>query len=116
MVLLVNEGTASYGEWMASLLKRECNAVLVGTQTSGCEFCVVRVEAPDGSKLQFGGYPYERLDGIEAFQSIGMTPDIQVPLSRSETVGGSMTQALLNAHARQTAVGWETLLELCPDR
>ena len=115
VVVLVNEWTASYGEWMTSLLKRECDAMIIGAPTRGSEYCIVRVKGPDGSRLQFGGFPYTRTDGIPAFQAIGIEPDVLVTTDLGEVAGSSLTEALLDTHDRQTQAAWELLDMLCGD-
>ncbi|MCH2134573.1 MAG: S41 family peptidase [Phycisphaerales bacterium] len=112
-IVLANEFTASYGEWMTALLDRERDAMIVGAQTQGCEFCIVEIEAPDRSRLRFGGKPYTRTEGIPAFQSVGLTPDVEVSTAADQFDGGSLKAALLDTHDRQTLTALALLDELC---
>ncbi|MEE2906841.1 MAG: S41 family peptidase [Planctomycetota bacterium] len=115
VIILVNEFTASYGEWMTSLIRRECNATVLGSRTGGCEYCIVNIEGPDGSKLRFGGEPYTRTEGIPPFQSVGLTPDQQITMDPADLKSGSMAKALLSTHERQTRTAWLLLEDLCDE-
>jgi hypothetical protein len=114
-VVLVNEFTASYGEWMVGLLRREQDAITVGAHTRGSEFCIVRVKGPDGSLLRFGGSPYERTEGIPAFQFVGLEPDVVVATPPHEILGGSVVDSMIDTHERQSTLAWLLLNDLCPD-
>ncbi|MDG2422858.1 MAG: S41 family peptidase [Phycisphaerales bacterium] len=115
VIILVNEYTASFGEWMTSLIRRERDATVIGTKTSGCEYCVIDIEAPDGSSLRFGGRPYNRTDGIPAFQSVGLLPDQLVTTDPEDLKDGSIADALVKAHERQTLAAWSLLEQLCSE-
>ena len=108
-VILVNEFTASYGEWMASLLRRDLEAPIVGARTSGSEYCIIDVEGPDGSSLRFGGAPYKRFDDIPAFQGVGITPDIVVAIAEGDLLGQSVQDTLIETHKRQWQAAWDLL-------
>jgi len=117
-VILVNEFTGSYGEWLASLLRRDLEAPIVGARTSGSEYCLIDVEGPDGSSLRFGGAPYKRFDDIPAFQGVGITPDIVVATAEGDLLGQSVQDALIETHKRQWQAAWDLLLRArsAPDR
>jgi C-terminal processing protease CtpA/Prc len=80
VVVLVNAETASAAEWMASILRRERGAILVGERTAGADAGVEDLTGPDGTTLSIG---VERLvdpDG-NGFQDVGLRPDVAVPLT-----------------------------------
>ncbi|MDP6312338.1 MAG: S41 family peptidase [Phycisphaerales bacterium] len=108
-VILVNEFTGSYGEWLASLLRRDLEAPIVGARTSGSEYCIVDVEGPDGSSLRFGGAPYRRFGDIPAFQGVGITPDIVVATAEGDLLGQSVQDTLIETHKRQWQAAWDLL-------
>ncbi|MDP7069854.1 MAG: S41 family peptidase [Phycisphaerales bacterium] len=109
VVVLVNESTASYSEWTAALLRGLVGATVVGAPTAGCEYCVVRVAGPDGSTLVFGGSPFIPPDGVESFQRVGLSPDVHVVADAGSMRGGSVCDALLEAHDRQLEAAWEAI-------
>ena len=112
-VILVNERTASYGEWMASLLRRNHAGTTIGARTSGSEYCVVDVAGPDGSLLRFGGDPFERFDDVPVFQTVGLTPDRLVAVNLSDFPSRSIEDVLMQAHARQWEEAW-SVVGSCP--
>ncbi len=107
IVVLVNEYTASYSEWTSAMLRALRGATIVGAPTAGCEYCVSRVAGPDGSMLTFGASPFVPPDGVVPFQRIGVQPDVRVVGDTGPMRGGSVCEALLEAHDRQleTAFG-----------
>ncbi len=109
VVVLVNEYTASYSEWTAAILRGMIGATIVGAPTAGCEYCVVRVAGPDGSTLAFGGTPFVLPDGVESFQRVGLSPDVRVIADAGPMRGGSVCDALLEAHDRQLETAWGVL-------
>ena len=113
-VILINEFTVSYGEWMASLLRRDLNATTVGARTRGAEYCIVEVAGPDGSELRFGGDPYERFDDVPAFQGVGITPDVVVATADADLFEHPIVDTLADTHERQWQVAIDVLKELCP--
>jgi hypothetical protein len=108
-VILVNEFTGSYGEWMASLLRRDLEAPILGARTGGSEYCIVDVEGPDGSSLRFGGAPYRRFDDIPTFQGVGITPDLVVATKERDLLGQSVQDTLIETHKRQWQAAWDLL-------
>lgn len=112
-VILVNELTASYGEWMAALLRRDLDAIIVGAQTRGAEYCIVSIQAPDGSTLRFGGDPFRRFDDVPPFQSVGLTPDVIVAADCSLLIEQPVLETLKATHEKQWHVAWALLGELC---
>jgi C-terminal processing protease CtpA/Prc len=80
LVVLVNAETASAAEWMASILRRERGAILVGERTAGADAGVEERTGPDGTTLSFGRERLVDPDG-EGFQDVGLQPDVAVPLT-----------------------------------
>ena len=80
IVVLVNAETASAAEWMASILRRERGAVLIGERTAGAVAAVHERKGPDGSVLSYGRWPLTGAGG-EDFQGVGIEPDVGIPLT-----------------------------------
>ena len=80
LVVLVNAETASAAEWMASILRRERGAILVGERTAGADAGVEYRAGPDGTVLAYGRDRLVDPDG-KGFQDVGLQPDVAVPLT-----------------------------------
>lgn len=75
--VLVDQGTASAGEIVASFLQGAQGAVLVGERTKGAEFSVGEFAAPDGSVLTIG-LGGGMLAPLAHFQGRGLEVDLEI--------------------------------------
>ena len=77
VVVIVNEGTQSRGEFTAMAIQATSDAVLVGSQTAGADGEIIYVDLPGDFSARFTGngvfYPDKRQT-----QRIGIVPDIEV--------------------------------------
>jgi C-terminal processing protease CtpA/Prc len=65
---------------MASVLRRERRATIVGERTAGAEAGVEHVDGPDGTTLSYGRWTITDRQG-RGFQDVGIEPDVSVPLT-----------------------------------
>ncbi|MBI3998721.1 MAG: S41 family peptidase [Armatimonadetes bacterium] len=91
LVLLIDGGSASASELLASALQEQGRAVLVGEQTSGAVTAAATFDLSDGSALwvtimRLASGQGRRLDGA------GVSPDVQVVLSVADLDQGRDTQ------------------------
>ncbi len=80
VVVLVNRFSASAAEVFAQFMREHNGAIVVGERTTGAEAGVEVVYGPDGSSLSYGSIPF-RYPGVSSFQTCGLVPDVQVPLT-----------------------------------
>lgn len=80
VVVLVNEFSASGGEWFPAFLQHYGRATLVGGKTRGAEGVVTRIKGPDGSTLSVGLNNLLEDEG-PTFQGTGVHPDHYIPLT-----------------------------------
>lgn len=80
VVVLVDGGSASGGEWAARILRDAGRAVVVGGRTQGAEAAVLDSVAADGSKVHFSGWPMVE-PGVTPFQRDGVELDHDLPLT-----------------------------------
>lgn len=80
VVVLVDEASASGGEWAARILRDAGRAVVVGGPSQGAEAAVQRSTAADGSVVQYSAWPMVE-PGREPFQGRGVTLDHALPLT-----------------------------------
>lgn len=80
VVVLVNRFSASAAEVFAQFMREHNGAVVIGETTIGAEAGVETVVGPDGSTLAYGSIPF-RYPGVPSFQTRGLVPDVQVPLT-----------------------------------
>lgn len=77
VILLVNEITQSHAEFTTMCLQTANNAVIIGSQTSGADGNVSRINFVGGFETMFTGigvfYPNEK-----ETQRIGIVPDIEI--------------------------------------
>ena len=80
VVALVDEGSASGGEWAARILGDAGRAVVIGERTSGAEAAVHTSKGPDGSLVRFSAWPMVE-PGRVPFQHVGIELDYDLPLT-----------------------------------
>ena len=80
IVALVDEGSASGGEWAARILRDAGRAQVVGGPTVGAEAAVLQSKGPDGSVLHYSGWPIAGKDAV-SFQHVGIDLDHVFPLT-----------------------------------
>ncbi|MCR9244529.1 MAG: S41 family peptidase [bacterium] len=83
VVAMVDEGSASGGEWAARILRDAGRATVVGGRSMGAEAAVHTSEAVDGSKVFYSAWPMVE-PGIEPFQEVGVALDHEVRLTLAE--------------------------------
>lgn len=79
LVVLVDGSTGSCAELLATALREERGAVLVGQPTAGAGAVLARATLPDGLEITYGTLLIRDSVGA-AFQAVGVQPDILVPL------------------------------------
>ncbi|WP_207436243.1 S41 family peptidase [Sabulibacter ruber] len=77
VVLLVNEGTMSAGEFATMAQQTAPNVTTIGSQTAGADGNIVYIPLPGGLKASMSGLGVYYPDGRET-QRIGIVPDIEV--------------------------------------
>ncbi len=80
VVVLVDEHSASGGEWAARILRDAGRAQVVGGPTVGAEAAVQKSTATDGSTVRYSAWPMEE-PGVTPFQGRGVELDHAVPLT-----------------------------------
>jgi len=75
--ILFNESTQSQAEYTVMALEQHSHAIKIGSQTSGADGNVSRIELPGGFITYFTGLGVFYPDGRET-QRIGIIPDIEV--------------------------------------
>ncbi|MEM9379631.1 MAG: S41 family peptidase [Planctomycetota bacterium] len=80
VVVLVDGGSASGGEWAARILRDAGRAAVVGGRTQGAEAAVLESTADDGSTIHFSGWPMVE-PGVTPFQEDGVELDHEVALT-----------------------------------
>jgi carboxyl-terminal processing protease len=96
MVVLINDGTASMGEILASALQEGKVATLLGTTTAGEVAGSIVVPLSDGSALQVTTLRIDSGEGT-VLNNIGVHPDIELAASVDDVrngVDGQMQEAL----------------------
>lgn len=79
VTVLVNEGTASASELMASILRYNCGAALVGTTTYGKAVGQIAYEMYDSPGDLIAITSFETLDPLKrSYHKIGLIPDIEI--------------------------------------
>lgn len=77
VVVLIHEGTVSYGEYAATVIRAGDNAVLLGRETTGADGNVGRLLLPGGLEMSFSSMGVYEADGDQT-QCTGISPDIRV--------------------------------------
>lgn len=83
IVLLVNEGTMSAGEFGTMIFQLAPNATVIGSQTAGADGNITYIYFPGGFRASMSGLGVYYPDGRET-QRIGIVPDIEV----KQTIAG----------------------------
>lgn len=80
VIALVDEGSASGGEWAARILRDAGVATVIGGRTVGAEAAVHTSEGPDGSTVTYSAWPMVE-PGVTSFQEVGIELDYFLPLT-----------------------------------
>ena len=86
LLVLVDQGTGSSAEILASTLRAMAGARLIGERTVGAELAVTEFEAPDGSRFRVGGVG-GMTSPCEPFQARGLEPDVPILLPPPDQAG-----------------------------
>jgi len=114
IVVLVNQETASAAEWLATSLKSLANATLIGETTIGAESPVTRVTGPDGSTLSTS-QKYKYPMPFSGYQSKGVTPDIEIPLTIQRVREIGLAEAIRETEVMQIKAAGDVLgVDLTP--
>lgn len=86
IVVLTGTNTASAAEILASTLKQNDSAKLIGTTTCGCVLAIRRQHGlPDGGVLEISELDFKLANG-KRLEGIGITPDEQIELTRKDLI------------------------------
>ncbi|NEM97025.1 S41 family peptidase [Pontibacter burrus] len=77
VIILINEGTMSAGEFGTMIFQLAPNATVIGSQTAGADGNVTYIYFPGGFRASMSGLGVYYPDGRET-QRIGIVPDIEV--------------------------------------
>jgi len=80
IVAIVDEHSASGGEWAPRILRDAGRATVIGGTTVGAEAAVLTSTGPDGSVVHFSGWPMVE-PGVMPFQGTGIELDHTLPLT-----------------------------------
>lgn len=80
VVAIVDERSASGGEWAARIMRDAGRAIVVGGRTAGAEAAVHKSEGPDGSVVAYSAWPMVE-PGIKPFQEVGIELDHELSLT-----------------------------------
>ncbi len=108
IVTIVDERSASGGEWAARILRDAGRAVVVGGTTAGAEAAVHTSTGPDGSVVNFSAWPMVE-PGIQPFQGTGIELDHALPLTIEAVRAHGLDQALANVLRARLAKALELL-------
>ena len=73
VIALVSGKTARQGELLAAVLRRDCGAVLIGTETAGCIFYLQRITVNDASWF----VPDIPAEGFQDISPYALKPDLE---------------------------------------
>ena len=108
VVVLVDERSASGGEWAARILRDAGRATVVGGRTVGAEAAVHRSTAADGSMIQFSAWPMVE-PGVTPFQDRGVELDHALPVTLDAARSHGFDEALLLVRRARFAKALEVL-------
>ncbi len=108
VVAVVDEHSASGGEWAARILRDAGRAVVVGGPTTGAEAAVERSEGPDGSVVTFSAWPMVE-PGRTPFQGTGIELDHALPLTIADVQAHGFEQAEARVRRARFAQALEVL-------
>ncbi|MEM8533259.1 MAG: S41 family peptidase [Chloroflexota bacterium] len=80
MVVVVDEGTASYAEVMAAILQHEAGAYVVGTSSAGNTETIYTHALSDGSRLWLAQEGF-RLQNDVNLEGVGVQPDVVIDVN-----------------------------------
>jgi len=93
VVAMVDEKSASGGEWAARILRDAGRATVVGGPTVGAEAAVHESKGPDGSLVMFSAWPMVE-PGVTPFQDTGIELDHAFPLTIEDVRAHGHEEAL----------------------
>jgi C-terminal processing protease CtpA/Prc len=102
IVAVVDQRSASGGEWAARILRDAGRATVVGGRTAGAEAAVHTSDGPDGSKVSFSAWPMVE-PGVTPFQETGIELDHAFPLTIEDVRAHGYDEAL--ARVRRARFG-----------
>lgn len=108
VVALVNERSASGGEWAARILRDAGRATVVGGPTVGAEAAVGTSTGADGSVLSFSEWPMIE-PGRPPFQATGIELDHTIPLTIEDAREHGLDEALRRVRRARFAKALEIL-------
>lgn len=108
IVAIVNEHSASGGEWAARILRDAGRATVVGGPTAGAEAAVHESKGPDGSVVAFSAWPMVE-PGVTPFQGTGIELDHALPLTIEAVRAQGFEQALAQVRRARFAKALELL-------
>jgi len=92
VVMLVDEGSASASEILAAALRDNGRALLVGARTFGKGSVQNVFDLGEGNRLKMTTARYYRPNGEPIEDRKGITPDINIPMSRDELLALRMQE------------------------
>ena len=93
VVAIVDERSASGGEWAARILRDAGRATVIGGRTVGAEAAVHTSDGPDGSVVKFSAWPMTE-PGVTPFQGTGIKLDHSLPLTIEDARTHGYAEAL----------------------
>ena len=92
LVVLIDEATSSDGEVVAAYLSSAAGAALVGARTWGGVYAMDTTELVDGTTVSHPSYSFQRRDGGEYLENVGVAPETEVRLSPDDHTAGRDAQ------------------------
>lgn len=108
VVALVDERSASGGEWAARILRDAGRATVVGGPTMGAEAAVHESVASDGSTIWYSAWPMVE-PGVASIQDVGVELDHAFPMTIEEVREHGYEAALERVRHRRFAKALELL-------
>ena len=108
VVVVVDEKSASGGEWAARILRDAGRASVVGGPTMGAEAAIHTSVATDGSTIRFSRWPMAE-PGVAPFQERGVELDHAFPLTIEDVRAHGFEEALERVRRARFAKALEVL-------
>ena len=108
VVALVDERSASGGEWAARILRDAGRATVVGGRTQGAEAAVHTSTGPDGSVVHYSAWPMVE-PGVRPFQEVGIERDHACDLTIEDVRAFGHEEARLRVRRARIAKAVELL-------
>lgn len=108
VVVVVDELSASGGEWATRILRDAGRALVVGGRTRGAEAAVHTSEGPDGSRVMYSAWPMIE-PGVKPFQRDGVEVDAFLPLTLADVREHGYDEALTRVRRARFAKALELL-------